>query len=379
MAKKTVLWKVLALGLISFLAFGNPAVAADEPIEIGFIVPLSGGTAYWGQKALQGIEMAIDEINGAGGILGKQIKLKYEDTGGEKSQAVMMTNKLLQEKVAVLLGPPISGTMLATGPIAQRAKVPFVSAGATNPKVGFVGNYVFKNALDDSKGSPLLAGYMLKKTNAKKVALMYSNNNDYAVGLNKLWKKAIDAHGAKIAGEVSFSDGDNDFSAQVTKLKSLDPDLVFFSGYASEAGLILRQAKKMGFDKTFVSGDAIYDDVLFKLAGDAADGTVIYTGYSAGNQEENSRAFIENFKNRYGEAPQINNAIGYDTMHLVARAIAQAGSLEPSKIRDAIAATTDFPGVSGNTSFTPDNGNASKPAFIEVVKDGKFQLLEVVK
>jgi branched-chain amino acid transport system substrate-binding protein len=219
---------------------------------------------------------------------------------------------------------------------------------------------------------------MVKERKIKRAAFVYSNNNDYAVGLNKIWVEALKKNNVPTVASVSYSDGDTDFSAQVTKLKEANPDAIFFSGVAAEGGLLIRQAKQQGLNAPFVSGDGLEDATLFKLAGSAADGTVLYTGYSTKNPAQHSQTFVAEFTKKYGKEPQINNALAYDVVKIYAAAILKAGK-NPDGIRKFITGIQKFPGVSGTTSFNAKNGDAVKPAFLEEVRGSKFELIKVLE
>ncbi len=370
--------KKMILALLLLVVFSVPAVFAQDNIKLGLIVPLTGNMAYWGENVLMGSQLAIEEINNQGGVLGKKLELNYMDFAGDKAQAVTATRKYIQEGVTVLIGPPVSGIMLATGPLANTARLPYISAGATNPEVGKIGPYVFKNALDDAMGAPLMVQYA-KSKGVKKVVLLYSNNNDYAVAMSKLFEAAMKKQNVQILDKITFSDGETDFSAQVTKIKSLAPDAIFFGGYAPECALILRQARKTGVTIPVFSGDAIYDRELFELGGNAAEGTTLYTGYSATSGAKKTKDFIAAFNKKFKKDPQLNSAIAYDTVYIIAEALRGANSLDKEKIRDAVSNIKNFDGVSGKTTFTKKDGNAIKPAYIETIKGGKFVFVDVLQ
>jgi len=367
---------LLVLSSFSLVGCGQ----TSSTIKIGVLQPLSGNVAYWGSNALMGAQMAADEINDAGGINGKQIEIVKMDTAGDKAQAMAGIKKLTGQGVAAIIGPVTSGETFAVGPIANESQVVFISPGATADKIGDIGPFVFRNTLNDSVGAPLTVGYVIEKYGFKKVALLFSNNNDYSVGLKQIWADALGkTSGVQILGEVSYSDGDTDFSAQVTSLKNLAPDAVFFSGVAAEGGLILRQARQLGLNIPFVSGDGVLDETLFKLAGDAANGVILYTGYSPENPADYAQKFLADFKAQYEKEPQINSAQAYDAMKIIAEAIKQAGPEDKDGIRQAITEIKDFPGVSGVTTFNDQDGNAVKPAFLLEIKDGKFELLDILE
>ncbi len=350
-----------------------------ETIKVGVLQPLTGNVAYWGENALLGAKMAADELNAKGGIKGAPIEIISVDTAGDKAQAVNGMKKLLSDKITVVIGPVTSGETFAVGPVSNEAKVCYISPGATADGVGKIGPFVFRNTLNDSAGAPLTAKYMVEKKGVKKAALLYSNNNDYSVGLMKIWEAALNELKVQVVAKVSYSDSDTDFSAQVTKLKQSKPDAIFFSGVAAEGGLLIRQAKQQGLTCPFVSGDGLADEMLFKLAGAASDGVILYTGYSPENPADYAQKFVNDFKAKHGKEPQINNAQAYDAMKILAMAIEKAGAGSPDGIRKAITETKRFPGVSGVTTFNDKNGDAIKPAFLQEAKGGKFQLITVLE
>ncbi len=360
-----------------FGLLGAPSIAADD-IKIGVMAPLTGNVAYWGNNVLLGAQMAADEINSSGGVNGSKIQLVSLDTAGDKAQAVSVIKKLIDSGVLVIVGTPTSGETFAVGPIANQAKVVYISPGATAAGVGKIGPFVFKNTLDDTVGAPLAVQYMVQERKIKRAALVFSNNNDYAVGLNKIWTEALKKNSIQLVASVSYSDGDTDFSAQVTKLKEANPDAVFLSGVAAEGGLLIRQAKQQGLNAPFVSGDGLEDATLFKLAGPAANGTILYTGYSTKNPAQHSQTFVTAFTKKFGKEPQINNALAYDVVKIYAAAILKAGK-NSDGIRRAITEIQKFPGVSGTTTFNTKTGDAVKPAFLEEVRAEKFELIKVLE
>ena len=253
-----------------------------------------------------------------------------------------------------------------------------VAPAATNPKVTQTGNYIFRVCFIDPFQGTVMAKFAKDDLKAHRVAILSSVSNAYSLGLAKFFKDTFTANGGEIAAEKNFSEGDKDFRAQLTAVKAAGVDAVFVPGYYTEAALIVRQARDLGITAPFFGGDGWEDEQLLKIGGTALNGCYYSTHFSAENTDPVVAAFVGRYKARWNnEAPGAFSALGYDAVYVLADAIKRAGTTDGAKLRDALAATKDFPGVSGVTTIDKDR-NASKSATIIAIKDGKAKFFKTV-
>ncbi|HJP95715.1 MAG TPA: ABC transporter substrate-binding protein [Pyrinomonadaceae bacterium] len=371
---------LFALFLISVL-FANFACerrggatngSSSGPIAVGYYGDLSGRTSSFGQSTKNGVEMAADEINKAGGIDGRQIHVITEDDQGEPNKAATVVTKLInQDKVQALLGEVASSNSLAAAPKAQEAKVPMISPSSTNPQVTQVGDYIFRVCFIDPFQGEVMAKFAANNLKAKKAAILYDFNSDYSRGLYQFFKRSFTSLGGQIVSEQSYTQGDRDFSGQLTAIRSANPDVIYVPGYYGEVGVISNQTKQLGIKAPLLGGDGWDAPQLWQLGGASLNGNYISNHYSVDDPSPAIQKFVADYKGRYGILPDALAALGYDSMKVLADAIKRAGTTENTKLRDAIAQTKDFPGVTGKISIDKDR-NAVKPAVVLKLQDGKF-------
>jgi branched-chain amino acid transport system substrate-binding protein len=346
-------------------------------IVVGEVAALTGGTATFGQSSHAGTQMAVDEINAAGGLLGKKVKLITEDDQSKQGEAGTVAKKLIsRENVIALLGEVASGRSLEMAPIAQKAGIPMISPASTNPKVTAEGDYIFRVCFIDPFQGTVMAKFALAR-GWKKVAIMTDVKQDYSVGLTQFFKEYFTKNGGTIVGEQSYSSGDKDFKAQLTKLKDGAPDAILASGYYNETGLIAVQARELGISAPLLGGDGWDSPSLVEVAGKAIEGSFFSNHFSAEDKSPLIQEFITKYKAKHNATPDAMAALGYDSMMILAAAIKKAGTTEGKALRDAIAATKDHQGITGVITLDQDR-NANKPAVILTIKDGKFVYVETV-
>lgn len=386
MKAKDIIFKGLSCLMLGAMALtfasckkapSNTSTASDV-IKIGEYASLTGGTASFGQSSHKGTEMAIDEINEKGGVLGKKIQLITEDDQSKSGEPAVVVRKLLsRDQVTAVLGEVASSKSLEAAPICQAAKVPMISPASTNEKVTQVGDYIFRICFIDPFQGTVMAKFCLNHLGKKRVAILTDVKQDYSVGLAKYFREYLTANGGTIVSEQSFSSGDKDFNAQLTAIKGASPEAVFVPAYYTEVGLIALQARELGLDVPLLGGDGWDSPSLTQVGGTAIDGNYFSNHFS--NQDTNPRIqeFVKKFKARYNEVPDAMAALGYDSALILADAIARAGSVDQAKIRDAIAQTKDFEGITGKITIDP-NRNANKSAVVLTIKDGNFQYVATV-
>jgi len=369
---------------LSFLAFcAVLAVAgsafAQETIKIGEFGSLTGDNASFGTSQNNGVQMAVEEINAAGGVLGKKIDLTVEDNMTKQGETTTIARKLIsQDHVVAIIGEVASSKTLEAAPIAQAAKIPLIATAATNPKVTQTGDYVFRVCFTDDFQAVVIARFVLEKLKQKNIAFMTDVKQDYSVGLTNIAKDYLAKNGGNIVKEQSYSSGDKDFRAQLTDLKSANPDVIIITGYYPEASLIAKQARQFGIKATLVGGDGWDGSSLIPVGGKAIEGAFFSNHFSTEDKSPLVQDFVKKYKQKYNAVPDAFAALGYDATKLLADAIKRAGSTDSDKIRAAIQDTEGFPGVSGKITIGKDR-NAVKSAVILTIKDGALKYAETIE
>jgi branched-chain amino acid transport system substrate-binding protein len=362
---------------LALIAAGSVIFAQDE-IVIGEYASLTGGSASFGQSSHKGTALAIDEINTAGGVLGKKLKLITEDDQSQAGQPATIARKLIsQDKAVAILGEVASSKSLEAAPICQQNKIPMISPASTNPKVTEVGDYIFRVCFIDPFQGTVMSKFAQSK-GWKNVAVLTDVKQDYSVGLAEFFIKDFKESGGQIVKEQKYSTGDKDFKPQLTSIKAAKPDAIFVPGYYAEVSLIAKQARLLGIKAPLLGGDGWVGDSLLKVAGNALDGSFFSCHFSSADKSPVVQGFVEKFKAKYnGETPDDMAALGYDSAMILADAIKRAGSIEPEKLRDAIATTKEHQGITGKITLD-EHRNANKPAVILTIGNGGFDFVETV-
>lgn len=383
--KRTILSLLSILLVMSLLiGCGNDAVengannnTDKEGIKVGINYELTGGVASYGQSSVDGILMAFDEINEAGGIDGKEIIPVVIDNKSESSEATSVATRLMtQEGVVMCLGPATSGNFMATIPVAQSNGIPVLSSsstadvGVTIDADGNVYDYAFRLCFNDSFQGVTMANFALNNLNATKAVMITDTSSDYGKGLAKNFKETFEAAGGQLVAEEGYVKDDKDFNAILTSIRGKDFDVIFIPGYYQEAGLIIKQARDLGIDAPILGADGFDSPVLLELAGEEALTDVYFSNhYSSLDEDPLVQDFIASYKEKYGVEPNAFNALGYDLGKWAADAIKRAGSADPDAIRDALAETKGFEGVTG-TFDMDENHNPVKSIVVIELKNG---------
>lgn len=362
--------KISVILLVSVFLFVLPLQAAGT-IKIGAIFPITGPLATFGISCANGAKMAVEEINVRGGVLGSKIELLIEDDQYKAEEAANAAKKLIErDKVVALIGEVTSSVTLVVAPIAQQSKIVLLTPTATNPKVTQVGDYIFRACFIDDFQGEVMANFVYKTLKLKNAAILTAVTSDYSKGLAQFFKQKYTALGGKIVAEESYSEGDTDFRAQLTKIKAAKPDFVYLPGYYADIGPILLQARELGITVPFGGGDGWDSPVLLQTAGKAAEGCFFSNHYSPDSKDLVVQTFVKNYQKKYGATPDALAALAYDAAKLLVDAIKRAGSTDSAKIRDALASTKGFRGVTGVITFDA-NRNPVKSAVIIEIKGGK--------
>lgn len=354
--------------------------ADSKVVKVGFLGALTGDVACYGKPGLKGLQMAAEEINAKGGILGKQVEVVYYDNAGDKAQAASITKKYIsKDKVSAIVGDPCTGVTIAASEVAQTNKMVLLSAGATGKGAIDAGDYCFRNTLLDEVACPATVEYLVKN-GYKNLALVTASNDEYSVGLSEYFRKAIQDKGGKIVIDESIQRGDKNFSAQVTKIKPTNPDLIIFTGYYQEAALFMKEVRKQGMkDVVFLGGDGCLGEDLYKLGGDAVEGSMIYCGFSPDNPSPEVKAFLDAYSKKYnGEMADMFSVQYYDALYILKQAMEKAGSIDPQVYQKEMLKVKDFPGVSGVTTFRANREPIKSPVYLLTVKDASFKLKDKI-
>ena len=354
---------------------GGSTSAEPETIKIGLNYELSGAVATYGQASVMGVEMAVEELNAAGGVNGKKIELVKYDNKSEPAEATTLATKLMtQDNVLASIGPATSGSFKAIIPVADKNTVPVVSGSATADDVTVdasgVKEYAFRTCFNDSFQGTAMANYALKSLGAKSVVIIKDSSSDYAKGLAENFTKTFTGAGGTIVGEEAYVAGDTDFNAILTRVKGMTFDAIYLPGYYQEAGLIIKSARELGITAPVLGGDGFDSPDLLKLGGPEALNNVYFTNhYSSLDQDPKVVEFIAAFKAKYNEEPNAFHALGYDTAKFVADAVGRSSALTGPAIKDALAQTKDFEAVTG-TLTVDANHNPVKAIVVIGLKDG---------
>ncbi|HRE05927.1 MAG TPA: ABC transporter substrate-binding protein [Opitutaceae bacterium] len=367
--------------LVSLVCLGLPlaAWAQSGKIKIGEYASLTGKEAAFGQSSHKGTVLAIEEINAAGGVLGRQLELVSEDNQSKPGESATIATKLItREKVVALLGEVASSRSIEAAIVAQKYRIPLISPSSTNPKVTEIGNYIFRVCFIDPFQGTALAKFASSHLKARRVAIVTSVSSAYSVGLAKFFREQFVADGGQVVLEQKYSEGDKDFKAQLTAIKAAAPDAIFVPGYYTEAALMCKQARDLGLKQPLFGGDGWEAPELITIGGKAVEGCYYSTHYSPEIPTEAVKTFVKRFKARWnGETPDAMAALGYDSALVLVDAIRRAGSTEADKIRSALATTKDLEGVTGRTTIDAQR-NASKPAVVVEVRNGEFRFVQSV-
>ncbi|MGO8954612.1 MAG: ABC transporter substrate-binding protein [Rhodomicrobium sp.] len=367
-----ILWAALALA-------GTPALSqGTEPVTIGAVEILTGPNNKYGIAIKNGFDLALDEVNEAGGVLGgRPLQIAYEDSAGNKEQAINAVRQLIgATKVPLILGPTLSNEMFAAGPVANSRKIPIVGTSNTANGITAIGPYVFRTSLPEADVVPVTLRTAKEKLGVKKVAVMYGNDDAFTKSAYDVMKDSLAKLGIEVLTTETFGSKDSDFSAQLTKIKSLNPDAIVVSALVEAGSGILLAKKALGFSASVrvIGGNGLNSPKVGEIAGDAADGTLVGSPWFIGKAGPVNQAFVAGYRAKYGSDPDQFAAQAYDTLKLVAKAITAAGAADPEKIRDALTKTS-HEGVMGKLSFNAERSPAdtSGVAVLEM-KGGKFQI-----
>ena len=375
----------------------------DADILVGGFLGLTGNTATFGQSTQNGIVMAFDEVNAAGGVAGKRLRSIIEDDQGRPEEAATVVSKLIsQDGVIAILGDVPSSNSLAAAPICQKARVPMITPSSTNPKVTATGDYIFRVCFIDPFQGTVMAKFAYENKGVRKAGILRDVRADYSVGLADFFIATFTQLGGTIVGDDSYSQGDTDFRAQLTKLKATAPDAIFVPGYYNDVGLIVRQAREIGITIPILGGDGWDSPELFALGGPALNNTFFSNHYSTEDESPAVQNFVHAYEERFKAKPDALAALGYDAAqflvaslrkvaegdaesfaHLVGTAPGdpkgrEARDAARTKLRDTMAGIRDLRGVTGSIAMD-EQRNAVKPAVVLAVSENGYRYVTTIE
>jgi branched-chain amino acid transport system substrate-binding protein len=376
--KRILLSSIIVASLLTSFAC-QPGGGGDK-VKIGVFMSMTGDTANFGISSTNGIKMAADEINKAGGINGKQVELDVQDDRSDPSEAATIVTKFVtQDGVNAILGEVASSRSIAAAPIAQNAKIPMLTPSSTNPEVTKKGDYIFRSCFIDPVQGAAIAQFAAKSLGKKRAGIMVDRKNDYSTGLEKVIAATFTKMGGEMVVTQSYQAGDQDFNAQITSIKGANPDVIFVPGYYGDVALFAKQARDKGVTVPLVGGDGWDAKQLYDIGGKALNGSYFTNHYSPYDTDPAVVKFVGDYKNLYGAIPDALAATAYDAARIMFDAIKRANSLDGKAIRDALAATKDFPGVTGVVTFNADRDAVKPIVMIEIKDGGTYAVAERVK
>lgn len=351
----------------------------SESIRVGEYASLSGKEATYGQAAHKGTVLAVEEINARGGVLGRKLELISEDDESKPGEAATVVKKLIsRDRVVTVLGEIASSRSLEAAPICQNAKVPMISPGSTAPEVTDRGTYIFRACFIDPFQGTVMAKFARRTLHAQRVAILSSVSSAESVGLAKYFREEFAHDGGEVALEQKYADGDKDFRAQLTAIRADNVDGIFVPGYYAEAALICKQARELGITVPLFGIDGWESPELVRIGGAAVEGSYFATHFSPQNRSPAVVSFDERYRKRWGDESDTLAALGYDSVLMLVDALQRAQSADPTKIREALAATKNLHAVTGTITLD-EHRNPTKSAVVLQVKNGKFEYVETIE
>lgn len=371
---------VMVIGMLLSACAG---AGGEDVIKVGGIGELTGDIPAVGASFKNAAEMAVQEINDAGGLEvgGKKYKIELiiEDNAGKADQSASAATKLItQDNVVAIIGPNASRYAIPASEIAESNSVVLISPWSTNPKTTLKGDttdpkqYVFRAAFIDPFQGRVVAKFALENLGAKTAAVLYDVASDYNKGIAEFFKQTFEENGGQVVAFETYTTGDKDFTAQLTKIKDANPDVIFLPNYYSEVPLQIQQGKRLGIDVPFLGSDSWGSSELISLCGKDCEGYYFSTHYAADNATPVAKEFIDSYQAKYGNVPDDVAALTYDSFGLLWQALQSAGKVDRQAVRDALAKIPNYEGVTGTMQFQEGSGDPIKSAVILQIMNDKF-------
>ena len=366
--------------LLMLLVACQPNRARDPEIVIGEYSSLTGSEATFGQSTHNGITLAFEEINAGGGVGGRKLRVIAEDDQSKADEAANAVSKLIaSDNVKAIIGEVASSNTLAAAPICQSAHIPMITPSSTNPEVTRKGDYMFRMCFLDSYQGPVLARFVANDLHLRRVAVLTDVRSDYSRGLAEEFERVFKPLGGTIVAAQSYSKGDSDFKPQLTSIGAASPEIIFVPGYYNDVAPIAIQARELGIGVPLIGGDGWESPKLLEIGGKALEGCMYSNHYHSDDPAPIVRNFVQRYSHRFGARPDSIAALAYDAARVLADAIRRAGpKLDEKSLRDALAATRDFPGVTGTITFGTDRNPIGKKVVIEQIRNGQLKLTKTI-
>jgi branched-chain amino acid transport system substrate-binding protein len=358
----------------------GPAPPASDRVKIGTFLSLTGATAAYGNSSLNAIKLATEEANAGGGINGKQIEIDVEDDQSKTEEVADLVNHLITEHQAeAVLAEPISVRAMAAAPIAQENKVVMISSASVKPELTLQGDYVFRACFISSTEGEAIANFATNKLKAKAAAIILDDKNDYAVVLAGFFRDSFKKLGGQIVSEQKYEASATDLTAQMEAIKAAAPDIVFAPGFYTTAPLVAREVKRVGLKSTLIGSDGWDSPSLLEGGSEQFEGVYFANHFWVSSDDPLVKKFVADYRAKYGVAPDAGAATAYDAARMLFDAFKRRKSNDSAGLRDALAQTKDFPGVTGKITLDA-NRNAQVPVYmLRIEKGGNFTLQSVTQ
>jgi len=364
MKKIVIISLIWLIGMVSF-----PAIAV-EPVKVAAIFAKTGIAATNQLPHIQCVELAVEQINSQGGLLGRPVELLVLDNKSSPIGSSMAAKKAVELQVLAVVGAAWSSHSLQMAPVLQEAKIPMITGSSTNPKVTLIGNYIFRTCFIDSFQAQAMAQFAYTDLGAKTAIVLEIINEEFSLTLAELFVRSFQQYGGKVILKESYENDTVDFSKILQKVKTLQPDVIYVPGYVRDSGLLIKQAVSMGIRKTFLGADGWAGSLIYTYGGDALEGNYYSAHWHPNVRFPQSVHFQKMYQQKYGsEISNMNAPLTYDAVMLLADSIRRASSLDASKIRDALAETNGFQGATGTITFDEQGDPLNKP--VVIMKLGK--------
>ena len=376
-----MLKQLVTVGLVGVMAAAIAGCGSSSTegnaneAKIALLTTTTGAAAAYGESIKNGAELAVSQINGDANNV--KINLLVEDTKGDKNEAINAMNKVIsKDKVVGVIGPMLSGEMMAAGPIANKNKVVALGTSTTAEGITDIGEYVFRNAVPESLAVPTAIKEAHKVLGFKTAAIMYSNNNDQMVSVNNVARKTLEAAGVQIIATETFADKDTDFSAQLTKIQQAKPDIIVVASLYQEGALIMKKMRELGMNEPVIGSNGFNSPAFIKNAGVAANGAIVGTPWFPNKDDIKVKDFRKAYTEKYGHEPDQFAAQAYDAVYMVEAALKKSGSTtDRAKFKEALKNITDFVGVTGSFKFN-DKRDPDMDVQVLQIKNGQFESLQ---
>jgi branched-chain amino acid transport system substrate-binding protein len=369
--------KIILRCILAFLFLTGTSITAAEKIKVGSIFAKSGPATIGGQSAIEGIRFAVQELNDNGGVRGKQIQIVEIDNQSTALGSKLAAEKAVEEDVVIVFGANWSSHSIAMAPVLQRARIPMISPFSTNPDVTQVGDYIFRVCFIDPFQGRIMASFATRHLKAKTAAILTNASGRYSEGLSEYFRQHFVFLGGKVVFSADYLYNTEDFTIHLKEIVKLKPDVVFVPGHIIDSGRIIKQSRGMGIKVPILGGDG-WGDAMYDHAGAALDDAYYSDHWHENNENAKSLRFVKNFREEFKSKENAGTALAYDAVYLFADAAARASSLDPTEIRNALAKTDQFEGITGRISFN-EFGDPIKPAVIWKYLQGKSMYIKTVE